>query len=189
MKYYIKYQEQFVTSNFKLDSCKEHKANFATYDDAEKFLASKLGDDFWSKDYQIFDSDDSLVFVDKSESGIALKRVDVDSILTDLHSLSNSLRARSYYLKCRLSEVDKEVVDIYHSIEDSNFNVCDGYKMYKLLRETLRERRDIKNELGDITDILNRRMEDVKSMQSVILDRRKKLYNQRSTKYKNGVKL
>ena len=49
-------------------------------------------------------------------------------------------------LSAKLSEADKLVVDIYHYIEATNFNACQGYKLCKKLQKALVERRKIKNE-------------------------------------------
>ena len=46
----------------------------------------------------------------------------------------------------RLSEVDKEISDIYHYIEFSNLDAYRGWKAYKLLKDKLKERREIKDD-------------------------------------------
>lgn len=46
----------------------------------------------------------------------------------------------------RLSDVDKEINDIYHYIEFSNLDAYRGWKAYKLLKEKLKERREIKDD-------------------------------------------
>lgn len=44
-----------------------------------------------------------------------------------------------------LSKIDREISDIYHTIEFSNFSASDGYKLAKLMQDTLLRRRNIKN--------------------------------------------
>lgn len=48
---------------------------------------------------------------------------------------------------------DKEISDIYHTIEKINFNASDGFKIYKDLQITLQRRRDIKNEIDILKQI------------------------------------
>lgn len=49
-----------------------------------------------------------------------------------------------------LSTVDHEVNDIYHRIEQSKFNACNGYLLARELQMKLRERRRIKQELKNL---------------------------------------
>lgn len=53
---------------------------------------------------------------------------------------------RMQELALRQSQADKAVADIYHYIETTNLNACQGYKAYKRLQAALIERRRIKNE-------------------------------------------
>lgn len=46
-----------------------------------------------------------------------------------------------------LSVADRKIADINHYIEFSQLGVVEGYKAYRLLRNTLKERREIKMEL------------------------------------------
>lgn len=43
------------------------------------------------------------------------------------------------------ANIDKEIVDVYHTIELSTFNACEGYKLAKRLQDTLKRRRVIKD--------------------------------------------
>ena len=57
-------------------------------------------------------------------------------------------------IKLKLSEeqsiLDQKVLDIQHYIESRNLNAVEGYKAYKLLQETLKERRMVKNKMAEI---------------------------------------
>ena len=53
-------------------------------------------------------------------------------------------------LSNKLSELDRKVIDIEHAIEFNRANVVEGYKYYKLLHDTLVERRKCKNDLQKI---------------------------------------
>ena len=54
-----------------------------------------------------------------------------------------------------MSNIDKEVVDIEHYIELNNLNACQGFLAYKMLRNRLRKRRKIKNELQVLSQLGN----------------------------------
>lgn len=51
-------------------------------------------------------------------------------------------------LSKKLSEADKRVADVYHQVEYTKFNACDGYKLAKKMQDALRIRRGIKNEMS-----------------------------------------
>ena len=62
------------------------------------------------------------------------------NICNDMGMLSN-----------QLSKIDKDIVDIQHSIEFYQYNAAEGYKAYKMLRDKLIERREIKKQMQIIT--------------------------------------
>lgn len=66
-----------------------------------------------------------------------------------------NLEERKNELSAMLSDVDLQICDIYHYIEDKNMNCCEGYKIAKALQVRLRNRRKIKNELEVITNLFN----------------------------------
>lgn len=71
---------------------------------------------------------------------------DLDEILKELRLISNkSQRIRDKKLE-ELSQVDLEISDIYHYIEIGGYSAVQSSKVFKLLRQTLSKRRDIKNE-------------------------------------------
>lgn len=66
--------------------------------------------------------------------------------LKDLNGITEEAQARELVLASKLSNIDRSISDVHHYIEGSNFNVCNGYKAYKMLQNLLIERRQIKNE-------------------------------------------
>lgn len=66
-----------------------------------------------------------------------------------------NIRKRKEYLISELEKREKERNDVYHYIEFTSLNACQGYKVYKLLKNILTERRQIKNELQQIEIMLN----------------------------------
>lgn len=67
-------------------------------------------------------------------------------------SLTHEIKERRTELNHRLSMVDKEICDIRHYIEFYTFNASKGYKLCKMLKDKLIERREIKDEL----EVINR---------------------------------
>lgn len=53
-----------------------------------------------------------------------------------------------------LSIIDSKISDIYHYIENYNYNAVQGAKVLKLLKQNLKDRRNIKNELATIEGVL-----------------------------------
>lgn len=51
-------------------------------------------------------------------------------------------------LSDKISEIDKEIIDIQHYIEFGKFNCYQGWMCFKMLQNTLKERRKYKNELS-----------------------------------------
>ena len=75
-------------------------------------------------------------------------------IIEQVKALNNLIQPQyRKLLSSQLSAVDKEIVDIYHYIEVTNFNACEGYKACKQLKNALIARRQIKNEMAVILHI------------------------------------
>ena len=71
---------------------------------------------------------------------------DLKDALKELNLISNKFKhIRNKRLE-ELSQVDLEVSDIYHYIETGGYNAAQASKVFKLLRQTLSRRRDIKDE-------------------------------------------
>lgn len=73
-------------------------------------------------------------------------------VYNDLEELSKSIRQRRKELNSELSRIDKEISDIRHYIEFYPLSASKGYKMAKMLKDCLVDRREIKNE----QEVLNR---------------------------------
>lgn len=76
-----------------------------------------------------------------------------------------TLSKRKIYLMLKLAHVEREVTDIYHAMEFHNYNVCNGFKMYKLLQERLHHRRKIKDEIQKIDYIVSGICEEMSAEQ------------------------
>lgn len=76
-----------------------------------------------------------------------------------------TLSKRKIYLMLKLAQVEREVTDIYHAMEFHNYNVCNGFKVYKLLQERLHHRRKIKDEIQKIDYIVSGICEEMSAEQ------------------------
>lgn len=72
--------------------------------------------------------------------------VNSNEFFEDLEKLTQEVKLRKLELNSALSRIDKEISDIRHYIEFYPLNACQGYKMAKMLKDCLVERRKIKNE-------------------------------------------
>lgn len=81
--------------------------------------------------------------IDKWETG-------VDSLSSFVHDLEE----RKENLNNKLSDVDKEIIDIQHYIEfGGKFNAYEGWLAFSMLRHRLKKRRKIKDELYIVSQL------------------------------------
>lgn len=62
-------------------------------------------------------------------------------------------QTRKTELLSKLSDIDKQVVDIEHYIEFGKFNACQGFMAFKMLQNALRQRREYKNEIEMLSQV------------------------------------
>lgn len=87
-------------------------------------------------------------------------------IIAQVKALKNLINPQyKKLLSSQLSAVDKQIVDIYHYIEVTSFNACQGYKLCKQLQEALIARRQIKNEMAIILHIDQCGIRDVEKLE------------------------
>ena len=73
--------------------------------------------------------------------------VDFMEIFNGVASLNNCKSGCLTKLNGELSRLNEEITDIEHYIEFSKLNVSDAYRAYKMLRDTLQERRQVKDNI------------------------------------------
>ena len=78
-----------------------------------------------------------------------------EDIYRRIEELQVLCQGRDIQAKKDMSDADKELVDMYHFIEFSNFNAAQGYQAYKMIRETLLNRRKAKDEHEALTTLNN----------------------------------
>lgn len=89
--------------------------------------------------------------------------IDRISAITDLIANSD---ARNQELNDKLSEIDKEIVDIEHYIEFGKFNAYQGWQCFKMLQTALLQRRKYKNEMA-VIEMISKCKIDEKSLQAL----------------------
>lgn len=80
--------------------------------------------------------------------------------ISDLNGLATDALHRKEELIEQLSNVDKELSDIYHYVEFCNLNAAQGYKAYKMIKDRRIKRRTIKNELEVLGIILGKKISE-----------------------------
>lgn len=75
----------------------------------------------------------------------------VKEMLQEISTCEEDLLVKEDEYKTRLSEIDKELVDIDHWIEFYPVSAYDGYRMTKMRKDRLMERRKIKDSLSEIS--------------------------------------
>jgi len=76
-----------------------------------------------------------------------------EELVNDLNNIVNKISDEGNKRSKDLSNIDKELTDVYHYIEFSNFDVVRGYKAYKELQDVLKKRREIKNDLKLLSNL------------------------------------
>ena len=82
------------------------------------------------------------------------------SRIRGLNGLIQDAKIRKVELTQQLSDVDEQLCDIYHYIEFSKLNACQGYKAAKMIKAKRIARRRIKNELQVLSIILSSNISD-----------------------------
>ena len=136
------------------------KASQMSYEKANNIYTNSIGPTFrklWSiVDYEM----------ERKETGNSQEK----NYEFDWHSLSESqnklyaeLQQYGLVLKDKLSQVDLEICDIQHYIEFFSLDAAKGYKAYRMLKERLIKRREIKDEIAKVNLFLSGTSSDFSS--------------------------
>lgn len=98
-----------------------------------------------------------------------------------MDALSGSDTRKNELLE-KLSEIDKEIVDIEHYIEFGKFNCYQGWMCFKMLQNTLQQRRKYKNEIAVLNLIKQCKFnkESLEALSSTVADIQNKCYRPRA---------
>lgn len=105
----------------------------------------------------------------------------VDTIYKKVEDIKNFIHGfenRKNELSSFLSRIDKEIIDIQHYIEFTDIEDDDALSTYKMLKQRLKLRRQVKNELSIIGHMRECKMECsmIDSLSEMILNIDKKTY-------------
>lgn len=87
----------------------------------------------------------------------------LDGCIHSFQSIASQLFRKEEEYRTELSRLDREIVDIEHKAELEKLNARDGYKLYRLLRETCIRRRKCKDNLLVIHILHNSSVDDILS--------------------------
>lgn len=79
----------------------------------------------------------------------------IEQYFGQLQQINDNVAGAFGDLSASLSEIDRNVSQIYHEIENDVFNVVEGYRHAKRLQDVLHRRRVIKNEMRKLYPILD----------------------------------
>ncbi len=71
----------------------------------------------------------------------------------DIARVLSHAQTRKAELLSKLSDIDKQVVDIEHYIEFGKFNACQGFMAFKMLQNALQQRREYKREIEMLSQV------------------------------------
>lgn len=138
---------------------------------------------------QFFDTENIIVKDDiEKQKKLCFSVIEDDNIddwLSKVNTIIDVLSgsdARKQELTVKLSEVDKEIVDIQHYIEFGKFNCCQGWMCFKMLQNTLQQRRKYKNEIAVLNLIKQCKFDksSLEDLSTTIADIRNKCYRPRA---------
>ena len=118
--------------------------------------------------------------LDKSNKSTGSEN-DILKKIEEISEFVQSLEKRRLYLQDMIHTADLKITDIEHAAEFFNLGAAEGYKLYKMLRETRLERRAYKNELEKIDLFLGAsvRSESLNNQAKKISNVEKKTYTPR----------
>lgn len=82
-----------------------------------------------------------------------LQSLDTIMLASRFNDIIEEVKETKKRLSNQQSILDQKVSDIQHYIESRNLNAVEGFKAYKLLQDTLRERRAVKSKISEIDPI------------------------------------
>lgn len=105
----------------------------------------------------------------------------LEKVNTIMSILSGS-DTRKDELTAKLSQIDKEIVDIQHYIEFGKFNCYQGWICFKMLQDTLQQRRKYKNEIAILNSIKQCKFDEssLEALSAAIVNIQNKRYRPRA---------
>lgn len=117
--------------------------------------------------------------------------MDAEKLAVVLRNTIRDIPKRFDYNVNEISKLEKEVIDLEHVIELTNFNAAEGFKLAKQIQEARQKRRKLKDE-NEMILSLNRTLSNMKDhvpqLDQVIGDIRKVKSNQENRSYRCRVR-
>ena len=136
------------------------KASQMSYEKANNIYTNSIGPTF-RKVWSIVDYE-----MERKETGDSQEKnyeFDWYSLSESQNKLYAELQQYGLVLKDKLSQVDLEICDIQHYIEFFSLDAAKGYKAYRMLKERLIKRREIKDEIAKVNLFLSGTSSDFSS--------------------------
>lgn len=95
--------------------------------------------------YHVEPDNESNQVVEEVMNDVDENIADILAHVRDFESYMQDIGKKRDVLNYELSKVDNEIEDILHAAEFYNLNACEGYKLYKMLRERRIKRRKLKD--------------------------------------------
>lgn len=138
---------------------------------------------------QLVDTEKTVVKENTSvQNDLCFRNITDDNInewlqkINTIMDVMSGADARQQELNSKLSEVDKEIVDVEHYIEFGKFNAYQGWMCFKMLQNLLKQRRKYKNEMQALNLIRQCRFDrnSLTALAQTISDIQNKCYTPRA---------
>lgn len=135
--YYDKNQKMATTN-------KRELAKRFTKEKAENFMRNLAGT-MKNLGYRMEPDDETNQVIEQVISDNDESIAEILAQVRSFESYMQDIGKRRDTLTYELSKVDAEIEDILHAAEFYNLNACEGYKLYKMLRDARIKRRKLKD--------------------------------------------
>ena len=123
---------------------KRELAKRFTKEKAENFMKNLAGT-MKNLGYRIEPDDETNQVIEQVISDNEESIAEILAQVRNFESYMQDISKRRDTLTYELSKVDAEIEDILHAAEFYNLNACEGYKLYKMLRDARIKRRKLKD--------------------------------------------
>lgn len=135
--YYDKNQKMATTN-------KRELAKRFTKEKAENFMKNLAGT-MKNLGYRMEPDDETNQMIEQVISDTDESIAEILARVRNFESYMQDIGKKRDTLTYELSKVDAEIDDILHAAEFYNLNACEGYKLYKMLRDARIKRRKLKD--------------------------------------------
>lgn len=100
-------------------------------------------------------NDPSILILQVPSNQLNFSFQDMEDTITDVQGKLSSIIGNYNFLSEELSRIDKSICDIEHYGEFYDCSASEGYKNFKKLSLLMRERREVKNKMEIINQLLH----------------------------------